>query len=491
MIKIHIKNAFSTIKGLDESSLNIVLPALTYKDEEIAKEIKNLSIRIQMELRSSRPNSYRVKAFKKRISEIKNKEIVCLLRTDDSFPTGLLFLVKEVLDSKSIPYTLVDEREKPRKYINYKSYSDLELRYYQKEAIGLALKAGRGVLEMSIGSGKTLVAQEIVRALGLRALVIAPAKDLKQQLMDSFADQFGQSQVCDVTTTAVKTKKKLKNIRFVTVQTLASLRKSNLLDRLTSDVDILITDEVHHSGAQTYLDLLPHFEHVYHKYGFSGTYTRGDSKLLPLLGFNADVVYRYSPAQAIKDGYLTPMKVLIHEVSGKASKNYQTEYKKNYCKNTELLLKLQTIFENHIDSNDQVLIMVKQKEEAGKIIHKFLNEIGVENTFISGDDKKDVIKRALEGFNAKTIKVLIGSAIIGEGIDIKSTKHLIMCQGGRSRIAITQNLGRCVRLFPGKTMAYVHDFLFQNTFYMEKHLAERIKIYENTFDAKGNIEILE
>ena len=104
--------------------------------------------------------------------------------------------------------------------------------------------------------------------------------------------------------------------------------------------------------------------------------------------------------------------------------------------------------------------------------------------YVSGDDDKKHVTKALKDFNSKKTKILIGSSIIGEGIDIRSTEHLIMAQGGKSEIAVTQALGRLVRLFEGKKMGILHDFWFEDTKYMEKHLIERLDVYKKNFGAE-------
>lgn len=220
----------------------------------------------------------------------------------------------------------------------------------------------------------------------------------------------------------------------------------------------------------------------------TGTFLRNDSKTLDMYGVLSDVLYKYTASKAIKEGFLTPLEVKIYDIRGKKGSNFQTEYKRNYCGNHELLAKIADIVAAASDEAKQVLILVKQKDAAGKIIHGYLEEHGIESEYISGDDKKEKIKKVLKDFNEKTVKVLVGSTILGEGIDIRSTDHLIMAQGGKSEIAITQATGRAVRLFPGKEVATLHDFNFEGTKYMQKHLLERIKIYEKNFGA--DIEVL-
>jgi len=111
-----------------------------------------------------------------------------------------------------------------------------------------------------------------------------------------------------------------------------------------------------------------------------------------------------------------------------------------------------------------------------------LNLNGIKNNYISGDDKKEIITQTITDFNDRKINVLIGSSVIGEGIDVRSTDHLVMCQGGKSEISIVQATGRGVRLFEGKSMAYLHDFKFTKTKFMIKHYEERVNILKRNFE---------
>ena len=169
---------------------------------------------------------------------------------------------------------------------------------------------------------------------------------------------------------------------------------------------------------------------------------------------------------------------------------YQSEYNRHYCAdrkgngNLQLLSRIRHIIENLAEEDDQILILVSRKDKSGAIIHKYLNQLGYENSYISGDDEKGYVRAVLEAFNDKKIRILIGSQVIGEGIDIRSTDHLIMAQGGKSEIAIVQATGRAVRLFEGKVIAYVHDFRFVDTNYLERHADTRIDIYQRNFAAE-------
>src|SRR5690606_13382611 len=127
-----------------------------------------------------------------------------------------------------------------------------------------------------------------------------------------------------------------------------SLRKKGELEPLLKNLGQIIVDEVHHAGCKSYTELLPYFDHIYYRWGFSGSFLRSDSKTLDMWGLLSNVIYEYPATQAIKDGFLTPKEVLVHKVKGYRSFKYQTEYARNYCKNPVLLEKVREVFETYV-----------------------------------------------------------------------------------------------------------------------------------------------
>lgn len=482
MPKLIINNSFSELKGFSSHKLLEIAKVLTYTDEQAIQELNSAQVR----LRIARYNRKSKLAWflQKQISELTERLEVCLLE-GTKFPTGLLYLVVDCLEAQGLE--VEDLRKVPEKLLFLNWPSLYKLRYYQEDMVKLAIERHRGVFESAVGSGKSLVLAKIIEELGVRTLIITPSTDLKEQFYDFLVTLYG-NKVEKISKTSPK-KSTLKPIRVANIQTLAALHKKKQLKPIVKDIDLIILDEAHHIAANSYTKLLKDLEHVYYRFGTSGTFLRADSKVLNMYGVLSDVLYRYPAKKAIAEGFLTPLEVKIHTLPGKASRTYQKEYNNNYCNNDYLLGKIAEILEVEISKDDQVLILVKQKDAAGKIIHEFLNEIGYENEYVSGNDTKDKVKQVLKDFNEKKIKILIGSGILGEGIDIKATSHLILATGGKSEVAVTQALGRAVRLFPGKEKAILHDFRFVGTKYLEKHLVDRINIYEKNFAAE--IELIE
>lgn len=493
---LEIRNSFCRLLGFSSDVMREIDELLTYENDieaELAMLIKKLNYFKVFEdsenERAAAKARQQVGFIKKQIKDLKANQFVKWLK-GDKFPTGHLNMVLDALAILEPKYSTVDHRVVPEKKHNFVLSMDFPpARYYQEEMHALGISTGRGVFESAVGTGKSLVLMRLLLELGVTSLIVVPSKPLAVQLMNSLVEHFGSRNVCTVGASDFKSPAKIRKlhktpIRLINIQSLASLNKSGIVGELLSDVNAIFIDEIHHAGSKSYTDLLDAMEHIYYRFGFTGTFLRNDAKTLDMWGFLSNRLYHYPAWKAIEEGYLTPLQVKIHTVEGIRKNSYETEYRKNYCGGVAILEKIQEILDSHVKSDEQVLILVNRKDQAGLVIHEFLDELGYENTYISGDDDKDDIDAALKDFNAKKIRILIGSSVIGEGIDIRSSDHLIMAQGGKSEISIVQATGRLVRLFPGKVIGTLHDFRFVGTKYMEKHLGMRKTIYKNNFGPK-------
>ncbi len=480
-MNLEIRNSFCKLTGeIPAGVRELVHQVLTYRND-IDAELAALYPKLNYA--KSQKNNKMYFMILGQINKLKANEWVYWFK-DDSFPTGHLNIVKEALKVLGVSYETQDHRIVPKNDLILKWASvPHKPRYYQSDMISLGVQEGRGVFVSAVGTGKSLILAYILKELSVISLIVVPSVGLGLQLEQDFKSWFGSNKVETITTKNVRKGKALAPIRIVTVQTLASLQKTGEIQSLVGDVKAIFVDEIHHAGSASYTNVLPEIDHVYYRFGFTGTFLRNDSKSLDMWGFLSNVLYRYTAYQAIQDGFLTPIKVIAHELLGRPSRSYPKEYDNNYCGSEAMLGKIKEICSEAGDS-EQILILVKNKDKSGKIIHEFLQAYGIDNVYISGDDKKDVINSAIKAFNDKRIRILIGSSVIGEGIDVRSTDQLIMAQGGKSEIVIVQAVGRAVRLFPGKKLAKIHDFIFAGTKYMGKHFVIRKDIYKRNFECE-------
>ena len=476
---ITLGNSFCDVLA-SANVLKEIEKVLTYENNEVIQELRQVRTGISVAIHYK--NYKKAEILKARVKELEAQQKVCWFR-NSSFPTGHISIVRELLTKMGISPRLVDKRVKNTQRMILEWIKEPHtLRHYQESAVQKATEEGRGVIVHAVGTGKTRTIQEICYRLKVPTLIISPAKDLSIQTYEDFKSMFGSAKVGYIE--GSKKFKGAKAINVVTIHTLTSAYKNGLLDEILKGLGCVIIDEVHHFGADSYTDLLPHFKHIYYRFGCSGTFLRNDSKTLDMMGFLSNVLHRYTAAEATKEGYLTPLKVRVHKVDGIFKPIYQKEYDKNYCNNPELLFKVRDILKEETKKTQQVLILVGRKDKTGKYIHEYLKTLGYSADYVDGDCKRDDIKESILKFNQKKVSILIGSSVLGEGIDIRSTDHLILATGGKSEIQISQALGRAVRLFEGKTEAVVHDFDFEGTKFLVKHLKIRMDIYRRNFEGE-------
>jgi superfamily II DNA or RNA helicase len=485
-----IGNSFTKLFGATQKASDEIRAALTYTNEEV-KQQRSALLR-KMAYAKKRQNRKMLFGAKKQFDDLASQEVVCWFdesKVTPEFPTGLLSLVERILKSLNEPYSLKDLRIKPAPTLTLRwKNQPPRMRYYQAEMVDLALSKHRGVFESAVGSGKSRIITQIIKELEVVTLVVLPSSTLVQQTLRVLTLAFGKKHVEQVTTDKVKNGKRLGNIRLCTIQTLASLQKQGIHNKLVQDVQLLVCDEIHHSGSKSYTNILSDLDHVFYRFGFTGTFLRNDSKTMDMHGFLSEKLYSYPAYKATIEGFLTPVQFHIHQLPGKSSKKYQTEYSNNYGDNEPFLEEISKIIFNAA-STEQILILVDRKATVGSVIHDYLNSQGIDSTYVSGDHSKDIISEAIAEFNEKHIRILIASTVLGEGIDLFSTDRLILARGGKSEIAIVQAIGRAVRLAEGKKKALVHDFNFYGTNFLAKHSKIRESIYQNTFG--GDVKVYE
>lgn len=108
-----------------------------------------------------------------------------------SFPTGLLPRILNILKQQGIEYKLVDSRIKAVRNLNITTrFGEYGRRLYdyQKMAAERAFKASRGIIAVGTGGGKTYITCQIIADIGAGPiLVIVPSISLLKQTRDELA----------------------------------------------------------------------------------------------------------------------------------------------------------------------------------------------------------------------------------------------------------------------------------------------------------------
>ncbi len=482
MVKIYINNSTCQLKDVPKEAEQALREALKYHQN--LKDIAKLWSMVESRSFSSNRVSLikRAKALEYQ-NEGMLKNLYKILYQDGTFPTGLLPKALQILKDCNLTFEIKDERKKPQletiKYVLREQFP--QLRYYQRASSRLAKENGRGIIVAPTGTGKTLTVARMIWELGLKTVVITPSKSITDNMVDTLRKYFGKGKVDKLNT---KTPKLKKDINVVNIQAMVRIKPE-----VFNDVDMVIIDEFHHSAAETYQEVnLNHLKNCYYRIGVTATNFRNDGSDLALEGVLSEVLYEYSIPRAIKDGFLIRPTFEIVEndiyVPEEERSTYQAEYKSCIVHNENRNQLIADIAHELLKENASIIILVQQLEHG-----ESLKTLIPEAKFLHGEEKDSVRQQIMEDYRQGQIRCLIGTSVIGEGVDLPIANTLILAGGGKSRIQVMQNIGRVLRPFKDKTQALVIDFTDDGTSYSSKHHLERCSIYDIYDEVEEDAEV--
>ena len=85
-------------------------------------------------------------------------------------------------------------------------------------------------------------------------------------------------------------------------------------------------------------------------------------------------------------------------------------------------------------------------------------------------------------FNEKELPCLIGTTgILGEGVDTKPCEYVIVAGLGKAKSAFMQQIGRGVRVYPGKESCKIVIFRDTSHKFTLRHYREQCKVLKEEF----------
>ncbi len=267
------------------------------------------------------------------------------------------------------------------------------------------------------------------RGRAVRALVLAPTRELALQIADSFKT-YGKNLPLKsaVVFGGVGIEPQISTLkRGVDILVATPGRLLDLMDRGAvsfQGLSILVLDE-----ADRMLDM-----------GFIHDIKR-ILKVLPQnrqnLLFSATIP---KEVQGLIDSILRqPIKVQVAPVSSTSEQVEQRVYLVGRADKRQLLL--------HILESENVtraLVFTRTKHNANKL-EKFLNDSGIEAAAIHGNKSQGARQRALEGFRSGKVKILVASDLAARGIDIDAISHVINFEMPNEPETYVHRIGRTGR----------------------------------------------
>lgn len=244
---------------------------------------------------------------------------------------------------------------------------------------------------------------------GIRALVLAPTRELAIQISESFSDYSkglklrhtviygGVSQ--NPQTTILR---KGIDILIATPGRLLDLMNQGFVS--LNSIEIFILDE-----ADRMLDM-----------GFAPDIKRIIARLPAerQTGFFTATIP--NEIRALADSLLNnPVKVNVAPVSAPAEMVSQSVY---YVEKADKRAMLQQVFAS--EEIETALIFTRTKHGADKVTRE-LNRLGISAAAIHGNKSQQARQKALQGFKNRSVKVLVATDIASRGIDVDKLSHVI------------------------------------------------------------------
>lgn len=337
----------------------------------------------------------------------------------------------------------------------------MELRPYQQTAVERIhgeWDAGRQktLLVLPTGTGKTItfakVAEDQVRARD-RVLILAHRGELLDQAADKMKKATGLN--CSIEKAEQSC---LGSWERVTVGSIQSLAQETRLAKFSRDhFQTIIVDEAHHALSDTYQRVLTYFGDA-KVLGVTATPDRGDMRNLGQ--FFESLAFEYKLPQAIRDGYLCPIKArtipLKIDLSKVKVQNGDFSAGDLGSALDPYLEQIATEMEQFCQDRKTVvflpLVATSQK------FRDILNAHGFKAAEVNGNssDRSEV----LEDFSAGKYNVLCNSMLLTEGWDCPDVDCIIVLRPTKVRSLYCQMVGRGTRISSNKDHLLLLDFLW-------------------------------
>lgn len=338
----------------------------------------------------------------------------------------------------------------------------------------------RGLVVMATGLGKTFTACEFIRRVSLdrpvKTLILAHTNELVYQLERAFWPFLNKSQTTQIWNGIERPsfeQMESSDFVFACQRSVAELLKRR--DKVP-DFELIVIDECHHIGGEMYLEIIKHFlageSHGPYLLGLTATPWRPDEVSVEQIFGTAlatvDIVH------GLKNGFLSNVDYRMHTDNidwERLRKLKGSQFSPKYINRTLFITEWNDAVIDEIRNVWKEIQHPRAIVFCGTIDHAItmrdkINSLGfcqAEALYSSvagyGNISSADRNRMLCDFQDGKIQLLCAVDILNEGIDVPDVNLIIFQRVTHSRRIFVQQLGRGLRLSPGKEKVVVLDFV--------------------------------
>lgn len=443
-----------------------------------------------------------------------------------TFPAGFVHLVQAELKKQGHEVRLVrrplpvpDGAENPI----VDEFGNEDPRYdYQLEALRRVERHGRGIIQVATGGGKSKIAKLIVHRFRKMTLFVTTRGVLMYQMKDGFVDAglnvgvIGDgiwAPVKGVNVGMVQTlvaklqepsldaeirslvkqnvEKDLKLSREQMVKMAEKRieelnRERNRTIKLLEMVEVVIGEEAHEAGGNSYYEILKHCKNAHVRVALTATPFMRDgaeSNMRLMAGFGP-ILIKVSEQMLIDRGILARPYFRFVECQAhpklRKSSPWQRAYQLGYTENGYLNAAVVRDAVKAAARKLPVMTLIQRKAH-GDILKEMMEAKGLKVEFIKGENDQEARRRALDKLKEGRIDVLIGTTILDVGVDVPAVGLVQLAGGGKAEVALRQRIGRGLRAKKnGPNVCFIADYSVELNSHLREHARQRRAIIEAT-----------
>lgn len=390
-----------------------------------------------------------------------------------SIPRGCLDLIRH-LAAKHGHKIIITDRRRTMPEVDFTFTG--KLRDFQKTAVSAVTGSDEGVLCAPTGSGKTVVALDIISRRKQPTLILVHTRELLNQWIERI-ETFLNLPAYEIGVIGGGRKVIGEKITVGIINSVYPIAEPILRHHFGQ----VIVDECHRAPARTFTDALAAFDARYIM-GLSATPYRRDGLSSVIYWHCGMMVHKIQQADLQTSGDIVPADVMIRYTRFRSFADPAGEYAKMLSELTQ-----------DQDRNDQIcsdvirearngggvcLILTDRKEHA-ETLSTIIISCGVHAEQLTGDLAAKDRQLIVEKLNTGSVKVIVATGqLIGEGFDCRGLCSLFMATPISYVGRLIQYLGRVLRPAPGKTRAKVFDYVDQCGV-LQAQAKKRQDVYEN------------
>ncbi len=323
----------------------------------------------------------------------------------------------------------------------------------------------RNLVVAATGTGKTIIAALDYRRLiqerrALTLLFVAHREEILKQSRQVFRHALRDPDFGELLVGGEKPVKG--NHVFASVQ---SLSRMDLSAVDPAAYDMVIIDEFHHAAAPTYKKLLDHFQPDI-LLGLTATPERADGKSI-LHWFGGRTAAELRLWDAIDRGLLAPFQYFgVHDGMDLTRLRwrrggYESSELENLYTGNKLRLRLivQSLVKHVADIQDMRALGFCVSVAHAEYMAAGFREAGIPAMALTGGTPRDERRAAIGRLRSRDVNILFTVDLFNEGVDIPEVDTLLLLRPTQSATVFLQQLGRGLRLHPGKICLTVLDFI--------------------------------